>query len=159
MINVNRYNVLFVMLLLLSGVGSLQANQEGTAMKVESITAVLPVDRIEPSIAFFEKIGFTTDQAVPEGDHIGFIIVKHGETQLMYQTYSSIEGDVGSLGNIQKGAPTNIYIIVSDIDAIDKALSGYDITIPRRKTFYGAEEIGYREPGGHLVTFAEFGEG
>ncbi len=125
-------------------------------MQTLSITAVLPVERIEPSIEFFTKIGFTTDQAVPEGDHLGFVIVKHGETQLMYQTYSSIEEDVGSLGDIQKGAPSNIYIVVNNINTIEAALSGYDITIPHRTTFYGAEEIGYREPGGHLITFAEF---
>jgi hypothetical protein len=129
---------------------------EEIKVQIQSITAVLPVERIEPSIEFFKKIGFSTDQAVPEGDHLGFVIVKRGETQLMYQTYSSIEGDVGSLGDIKKGAPTNIYIVVDDINAIDTALSGHDIVLQRRKTFYGAEETGYREPGGHLITFAEF---
>ncbi|UTW55340.1 hypothetical protein [Kordiimonas sp. SCSIO 12610] len=125
-------------------------------MKVQSITAVLPVERIEPSIEFFKKIGFTTDQEVPEGDHLGFVIVKQGETQLMYQTYSSIAEDVGGLGDIQKGAPSNIYIIVDNIDAVEQSLTDYTVTLERRKTFYGAEEIGYREPGGHLITFAEF---
>jgi hypothetical protein len=143
-------------LLLAFAVLGLSINAEEPKMQTLSITAVLPVERIEPSIEFFKEIGFTTDQAVPEGDHLGFVIVKHGETQLMYQTYSSIEEDVGSLGDIQKGAPSNIYIVVSDINTIEAALSGYDITIPRRTTFYGAEEIGYREPGGHLITFAEF---
>jgi hypothetical protein len=132
------------------------AENKGDTVNIQSITAVLPVERIEPSIEFFKKIDFTTDQAVPEGDHIGFVIVKQGNTQLMYQTYSSIEADIGSLEGVQKGSPTNIYIVVDNIDVIETALKGYEITLKRRKTFYGAEEIGYREPGGHLITFAEF---
>jgi hypothetical protein len=28
--------------------------------------------------------------------------------------------------------------------------------MPRRETSYGSTEIGYREPGGHFVTFAQF---
>jgi hypothetical protein len=27
--------------------------------------------------------------------------------------------------------------------------------LPRRRTFYGAEEIGVREPGGNMVTFGQ----
>jgi len=140
----------------LSSIGPAYAENKGDTVNIQSITAVLPVERIEPSIEFFKKIDFTTDQAVLEGDHIGFVIVKQGNTQLMYQTYSSIEADVGSLEGVQKGSPTNIYIVVDNINAVETALKGYEITLKRRKTFYGAEEIGYREPGGHLITFAEF---
>jgi len=34
-------------------------------------------------------------------------------------------------------------------------LKGFEIVMPRRETFYGSTEIGYREPGGHFVTFAQ----
>jgi hypothetical protein len=30
------------------------------------------------------------------------------------------------------------------------------IVAPRHDTFYGATEIGCREPGGHFVTIAQF---
>jgi hypothetical protein len=33
----------------------------------------------------------------------------------------------------------------------------YELLVPRRKTFYGAEEIFVREPGGNVVGFAQFG--
>ena len=29
--------------------------------------------------------------------------------------------------------------------------------MPMRTTFYGAKEIGVRDPGGHIITFAQFG--
>ena len=30
-----------------------------------------------------------------------------------------------------------------------------EVVVPRRQTFYGADEIGVREPGGNLVMFAQ----
>jgi hypothetical protein len=35
-------------------------------------------------------------------------------------------------------------------------MAGADIVVPRRSTFYGADEVFAREPGGHIVGFAEF---
>ena len=40
--------------------------------------------------------------------------------------------------------------------AIERALAAFPVLLPRRTTFYGATEVGYREPGGHAVTFAQF---
>jgi hypothetical protein len=44
---------------------------------------------------------------------------------------------------------------VDNLDAIAVALHGFEIVMPRRETFYGSTEIGYREPGGHFVTVAQ----
>jgi hypothetical protein len=30
-----------------------------------------------------------------------------------------------------------------------------EVVVPRRQTFYGMDEIGVREPGGHVVMFAQ----
>jgi hypothetical protein len=40
--------------------------------------------------------------------------------------------------------------------AVEQALAGEPVILPRRQTFYGSTEIGYREPGGHHVVFAGF---
>ena len=42
---------------------------------------------------------------------------------------------------------------------VEQALAGRELAFPRRTTFYGATEVGYREPGGHYVTFAQFPPG
>ena len=34
-------------------------------------------------------------------------------------------------------------------------IAGLEIVVPRRQTFYGMDEIGVREPGGHVVMFAQ----
>ncbi|WP_417462710.1 VOC family protein [Kordiimonas sp.] len=125
---------------------------------IKSLTPVLPVNRIEPSLAFFERVGFEKLDEVPEGDHLGFVILANGEIQLMYQTRTSIKGDHDVLPNETDGTPALIYITVTDLDAIAEALEGFNLIMPERTTFYGAREIGYREPGGHVVTFAQFAE-
>ncbi len=42
-------------------------------------------------------------------------------------------------------------------DPVAAALGDTEYVVPRRKTFYGADEIGVREPGGNIVIFAQFG--
>jgi hypothetical protein len=41
-----------------------------------------------------------------------------------------------------------------DLDATIEAVAAAPVVFPRRKTFYGMEEICVREPGGNVVTFA-----
>ncbi|MFC4349201.1 VOC family protein [Kordiimonas lipolytica] len=125
---------------------------------IESATAVLPVDRIEPSIDFFARVGFEKVVEVPEGDHLGFAILMQGGVQLMYQTRTSIFEDSGMLPNPNEGTPVLMFLKTDDLEGCKKALEGYEVVMKERTTFYGAREIGYREPGGHIVTFAEFAE-
>ena len=54
---------------------------------------------------------------------------------------------------------TFLFIVVDDLDAIARALEGITPVVPRRKTFYGADELIVREPAGNAVTFAQFASG
>ncbi|MCA3255832.1 MAG: hypothetical protein INF91_09475, partial [Alphaproteobacteria bacterium] len=49
-----------------------------------------------------------------------------------------------------------LFMSVADVDAAAKALDGHDQFLPKRETFYGATEVGFREPGGHHVVLAQF---
>jgi hypothetical protein len=75
---------------------------------------------------------------------------------VMYQSRESVRKDIPALANVPK-AGTNLYIDVADVAAIEKAVKGLEIVVPRRKTFYGADEIGVREPGGNAVIFGQHG--
>ena len=123
---------------------------------IQQVTSNLAVDRIEPSAAFFEKIGFEITVQVPEGDHMGFAILAQGNNQMMFQTSDSLIEDNVAFTAASTMQPAMLYITVDDLDAIKQALSGYEINMTERETFYGAREIGYLEPGGHIVTFAHF---
>ena len=127
-------------------------------MEMKKLTPVVYVEEIEPVLEFWTKLGFEVTTQVPEGDRLGFVILQSGSVEVMYQTRVSVENDVPSLADTPIGGNL-LFIQVDDLDAVEAAVEGAEVTFPRRTTFYGAEEIGVREPGGNAVTFAHFADG
>lgn len=120
------------------------------------ITALLPVDAIEASLPFWRKAGLDVTMQIPHGDALGFAILAGPGVELMLQSHASIEADVPAMAVAARHGTAFLFIEVDDIGAIEAALAGETVVLPRRTTFYGATEIGYREPSGHYVTFAQF---
>jgi uncharacterized glyoxalase superfamily protein PhnB len=130
-------------------------SEEKKAMNVKRITPVLFVKEIETVLPFWvEKLGFTKAIEVPHGNKLGFVALQKGSTEIMYQSYASVAEDVPVLAEIEKG-PTFLYIEVDDLDAVVQALKTAKIVQPERTAFYGMREVGFQEPGGHYVTFAQ----
>jgi hypothetical protein len=125
-------------------------------MKLNRLTPVLMVESIEPCLPFWvERLGFTKTTEVPHEDRLGFVILERDGIEIMYQTRASVASDIAPLAaSPMRG--TFLFIQVDDVDAIEKALKGVAPVVPRRKTFYGSEELIVREPGGNAVTFAQF---
>ncbi|MDX1623882.1 MAG: VOC family protein [Gemmatimonadota bacterium] len=124
---------------------------------MEKITPILAVEEIEPSLEFWvERLGFETTVEVPHGDRLGFVILERAGREVMLQTVESMEDDVPAVA--PPAGQSVLYVQVEDLDAIERALQGVELAIPRRTTFYGAEEVFVREPGGNVVGFAEFAE-
>jgi uncharacterized glyoxalase superfamily protein PhnB len=125
-------------------------------MNVKKLTPILTVDAIEPCLPFWlDRLGFTKTTEVPHEDRLGFVILERDGIEVMYQTIDSVAADLPALASLPRGGSI-LFIEVDDITAIEKAMAGADIVVPRRSTFYGAEEVFAREPGGHMVGFAEF---
>ena len=114
------------------------------------------VDAIEPVIDFWvERLGFSKTTEVPHEGRLGFLILEKDGIEIMYQTKASVAADVAPLASSpMKG--TFLFIQVDDLDAVERALRGMTPIVPRRKTFYGADELIVREPAGNAVTFAQF---
>ncbi|KFL37449.1 VOC family protein [Arenimonas donghaensis] len=127
--------------------------------QLKRITAVLPVQAIEPCLPFWEAVGMVRTVEVPHGDRLGFVILAGHGLEVMLQSHDSIADDVPAQAEQARSSHAYLFIEVADIDAIEAALAGFTLLLPRRTTFYGATEVGYREPGGHVVTFAQFGGG
>ncbi|HSR52404.1 MAG TPA: VOC family protein [Acidobacteriota bacterium] len=121
---------------------------------MKKLAPVLVVDEIEPCLPFWYKLGFEKTVEVPEGDTLGFVILKKGPVEIMYQTQRSVEKDLPSLA--KESYHSALFIEVDALDPVIEAMKGTEALFPERRTFYGAREIGYREPGGNAVTFAEF---
>jgi hypothetical protein len=121
---------------------------------VSKVTPLLMVREIEPCIPFWTRVGFEQTVSVPEGDKIGFVILVKDGFEIMYQTVASIAADVPAAASAPMGG-SFLFIEVTDLDAVAKNVAGAPVVFTRRKTFYGMEEIGVREPGGNAVTFAQ----
>ena len=124
-------------------------------MNVTRITPVLFVQEIEPVLPFWvEHLGFTKTVEVPQGNKIGFVALQNGCAEVMYQSYASVAEDMPLIAATRKG-PTFLYIEVDNLDAVLNALKNSKIVQPERTAFYGMREVGFQEPGGHYVTFAQ----
>jgi hypothetical protein len=119
----------------------------------KKLTPVLMVEAIEPCLPFWERLGWVKVVDVPLGDVLGFAILVKDGVELMYQTRASIAEDVPAVANTPMGANL-LFLEVDDLDDVIKSLGKAPVVFPRRKTFYGMDEIGVREPGGNSVTFA-----
>src|SRR5688572_20729292 len=125
-----------------------------SAMK--KLTPVLVVDAIEPCLPFWvDRLGFEKTTEIPEGSRLGFVILRKDDVEVMYQSRESVAKDVPALLPKQDGHPIGLFIEVSDVAAVEQALSGFEVILPRRRTFYGMDEIGVKEPGGNSVIFAQ----
>jgi len=119
------------------------------------ITPILFVDAIEPSLEFWVgRLQFETIAEVPEGDRLGFVILKKGDSEIMLQTRESIKKDANAASGDILSLTSCLYIEVDSFkDAIER-IRGAEVLVPQRDTFYGMREIYVREPQGQIVGFA-----
>ena len=127
-------------------------------MTVKKITPVLLVDEVESCVRFWkERLGFEVAIEVPEGNKTGFVSLQKGGVELMYQSYASVEKDSSFSAQGHAKGPSFLYIEVDSLDDVIAATKGSKVVMPERNAFYGAREIGVKDPAGHVLTFAQFG--
>lgn len=126
-------------------------------MPVKKLTPVLFVEKIEPVLPFWtERLGFTRTVEVPDGDRLAFVILQQGTAEVMYQSFASADKDLPAVSAAVRKGPSFLYLEVDDLAAVKAAIQGMDVYLPERTTFYGAREIGVKDPAGHFITFAHF---
>lgn len=120
---------------------------------MQSLTPILIVDEIERCLGFWKNLGFEVTVEVPEGDRLGFVILKSGPVEVMYQSRASVAKDVPHMADFPSSSV--LYIHVNNIDEVIGKLDEFEVLVPKRTTFYGATEYTVREPGGNAIGFAE----
>jgi uncharacterized glyoxalase superfamily protein PhnB len=129
-------------------------------MTVKKLTPVLFVEDVAPCVKFWvERLGFQKTMDVPDGDSLAFAMLQKGGVELMYQSYASADKDkdVAAISQLIRKGPTFLYVEVDSLDDAIGAIKGAEVVMPVRTTFYGAREIGIKDPAGHFITFAQFG--
>ena len=127
-------------------------------MIVRKITPILFAEAIEPCLKFWvERLGFEKTIDVPEGSKLAFAILQKGSVELMYQTFASAEKDVSAVSPEVRKGPSFLYVEVEKLEEVITTMKGAEVIMPVRTTFYGAKEIGIKDPAGHIITFAQLG--
>lgn len=120
------------------------------------LTPVLFVEAIEPCLRFWvDRLGFEKTVEVPEGAKLGFVVLVKDNAEVMLQTYESGEKDVPALAKDFRKSANYLFVEVSSLDEVVQKLDDAEIVMPMRTTFYGMREIAVREPGGHVLCFAQ----
>jgi uncharacterized glyoxalase superfamily protein PhnB len=124
---------------------------------LKQLTPVLVVDAVEPGLAFWtDRLGFTKTIELPGPDgQLIFGAVQRDGIEVMYQTRASVIEERPEAAAELNGKSIVLFIQVDDVDAVEKALAGAPVVKARHDTFYGSTEIYVREPGGHVVGFAQ----
>jgi uncharacterized glyoxalase superfamily protein PhnB len=123
--------------------------------RMNKISPVLVVHDVEPCAQFWERLGFARTAQVPHGDSLGFVIVELDGLEVMYQSLASIRADNAASADALFVGGSCLFVEVDDLDAAARAVDGAEIVVPRRTTFYGMMEFGVKDPGGHVIVFAQ----
>ena len=125
---------------------------------LKQLTPVLIVDAVEPCIKFWtDRLGFTVNNQVPDTDgKLIFASVEKAGIEIMYQTRASVLSEDPGAERDLTGHSVALFTTVSDLNSVEKSLSGAPVVKPRHDTFYGSTEIYVKEPGGNTVGFAQF---
>jgi len=128
-------------------------------MNIKKITPVLYADELEACVKFWTaRFGFQKTVEVPDGNRLGFVILHNGNLELMYQSFASARKDAPKIAGEIEGGRTFLYLEVEKLEPFIAATKDANVVLPVRTTFYGATEIGVKDPAGHVVVFAEMAE-
>ena len=125
-------------------------------MRISRATPVLFVDRVEPTRDFLKKVGFEVVVEIPEDDHVGFALLQKDGVQAMVETRGNAREPEALQALSRESRRAVVFIEVDDVAGAIAALEGSKVVVDRHKTFYDSDELTYEEPGGNLVTFAQF---
>ncbi len=119
---------------------------------VKSVAPILVVDAIEPCLPFWRAAGFEPGVTVPEAPPYAFAILSSAGHEIMLQTRASVIDDTPAVADSVTGSV--LYISVDALEPVLAALAGAPVAVPRRTTFYGADEIFLRDPAGNVIGFS-----
>jgi hypothetical protein len=107
-------------------------------MKLDKLTPLLVVDHIEPCLPDWKALGYELTVRVPDEGPLDFVILTAPKGDLMFQTKRSLAEDLPTVA--ARKPKTVLYADVGSLSAAREAVSGAEVLVPERKTFYGATE-------------------
>ena len=124
-------------------------------MKLDKLTTLLVVDRIETCLPAWKTLGYEVTVRVPDEGDLDFVILSSTLGELMAQTKRSLAED---LPPVAARSPSSIlYGEVTSLAEAKQALGDAELLIPEQTTFYGMLEAWVVLPGGTVLGLAQKG--
>jgi len=124
---------------------------------IDKKNIILYVEKIEPCLKFWvDALGFEKKNSTAPKKSINVLILFAANAEIRLETYDNLEKkDPDRADKFRRKPPSVLYIEVMDIEEVECRLQDFDVIIPRRKTFYGTDEIFFCCPGGHIIGFSQ----
>jgi hypothetical protein len=125
-------------------------------MNVKKVTPLLVVDRMDPSLRLWDKLGLSRTVEVPHDGALGFVILAGKGVEVMLQSRASLQHDAAGVA-----AHARSSLLYCDVDSLAetrrvvRAAEGCTVLIDERSTPYGARELWMVDAAGHVIGFAE----
>jgi lactoylglutathione lyase len=137
-------------------VGDDAAERRYTTM-LTKMTPNLMVEDVNETIEFYRgMLGFEVLATVPEQGALDWALAKRDDIQLMFQSRTSLTGDLPALDGKEIGGTLSLYTEVTDVDDLYHRLHGkVDIVQDLHTTFYHTKEFTFRDCNGYFVAFSQ----
>ncbi|HMI88500.1 MAG TPA: hypothetical protein VK550_30670 [Polyangiaceae bacterium] len=122
-------------------------------MKLDKLTTLLVVDRIESSVSTWEALGYKVVARVPEQGTADFAMLQGNAGELMMQTRKSLGSDLP--GVAERKTAFLLYADVASLAEAKKAIPQAKVIVSERTTFYGAKEAWVELENGVVLGLAQ----
>jgi lactoylglutathione lyase len=123
----------------------------------KKLTPNIMVEDVNATLQFYrEVLGFEVITTVPESGTFDWAMIQRDSVPLMFQSRSSLTGEIPFFTDRPIGASLTLYIDVADIHALyDSVKEHVTITQDMHSTFYGAQEFAIQDLNGYILAFAQ----
>ena len=124
---------------------------------LKKLTPNLMVEDVHHTLTFYQDIlGFDLEMTLPETAPFDFAIVQRDGVELMFQSRQSLSDNVPALAGSAIGASQTFYVEVAGINELYQQLRGkVEILVDLHNTFYGTQELYFRDINGYILSFSE----
>lgn len=123
---------------------------------LQRLTPNLMVTNVNHTAAYYRDIlGFEVVSTVPEFGTYDWAKMKRGEVSIMFQTVTSLTGELTQLSGRAIGGSGTIYIDVIDVKGLyDEVAEKVEIVSELDTTIYGTTAFTIMDLNGYVLTFA-----
>jgi lactoylglutathione lyase len=124
---------------------------------LKKLTPNLMVEDVAQTLTFYKDVlGFEVVMTLPEAAPFNFAIVSRDGVELMFQSRESLSENVPALTGSPIGASQTFYIEVTGInDLYEQIRDKVEIVVDLHTTFYGTQEVYFRDINGYILSFSE----